>query len=278
MQNKHPFKKIGIVGLGLIGGSLAKAFNNTGITIYGYDISVETLKECGVSGIFESVTDDFDTFINYPLDLIYITLPINASLEFIGKLGKEGVGIPTTDGASTKVSIIKAASEARLNFCGGHPIKGKETSGFKNSDKDLFNGATHILVPTFNLELASQLKVLHESIKMNITFMEPDIHDEVFGLVSHFPHLGAFTLMDLVQNECPDAFEFSGGGFKDFTRIAASDPVMWADIFIDNKDAMINIIDEYIKTINNWRDLIEKKDDIKLKEKILAISNLRKNL
>lgn len=279
MQNNNPFKSIGIVGLGLIGGSLSKAFNNIGISIYGYDNNVDTIKECGISGIFESVTDEFDVFIKYPIDLIYICLPINASLSFIEKLGKLNIKTPITDAGSTKVTTINTAKKYNLNFCGGHPIKGKECSGFANSEEDLFKNAKHLLIPANeDTTFINNLVALHKDIGMNVAIMGGEDHDTVFGLISHFPHLGAFSLIDMVQNGCPDAFEYIGGGFKDFTRIAASDPIMWADIFIDNKKSMLNWIDNYIDTILKWRKIIDNGDYNELKEKILKVSDLRRTL
>lgn len=278
MQNNHGFSSIGIAGLGLIGGSLAKAFNLLGIKIYGFDIDVETVKACALSEVFEGVTDDFDAFTEFPSELIYICLPVKASEEFINKLGKKGCNVPVTDAASTKQSIIEAAERVGLDFCGGHPIRGKETSGFANSEAELFNGARHLLVPCGNMALAERLKTLHQAIGMEVSFMEAAGHDTVFALVSHFPHLAAFCLIDMVKEGCPDAFEYIGGGFRDFTRIAASDPIMWADIFQDNSSALLKSIDDFKNTIEKWRSLVEKKDYTLLKENIMKVSNLRRTL
>ena len=278
MQNKHGFSSIGIAGLGLIGGSLAKAFCGAGIQVYGFDIDVQTVKDCAISGVFEGVTDEFDAFAEFPVELIYICLPVKASIEFIKKLGKKGCLIPVTDAASTKVSVMEAAEEAGLDFCGGHPIRGKETSGFANSEAGLFIGARHLLTPAKNIELANRLKYLHESIGMQVSIMDGAEHDTVFALVSHFPHLAAFCLIDTVQSGCPDAFKYIGGGFRDFTRIAASDPVMWADIFKDNSASLLKTIDDFEKTIQKWRSLVEKGDYALLKENILKVSDLRRTL
>lgn len=267
-----------MAGLGLIGGSLAKSFNMIGIKTYGFDGDVSVVKAGGLSGVFEGVTDEFDCFIGFPLDLIYICLPVNASLSFIKALGGAGVKIPVTDGASTKKTVMAAADDAGLDFCGGHSLKGKETSGFKNSEAGLFNGARHILIPGKNPELTDRLQTLHEAIGMNISFMDADEHDRVLAAVSHLPHVAAFCLMDMVSGSIPQAFEFIGGGFRDFTRIAASDPLMWADIFTDNAEALLESADKFRMTIEKWCSLIKSGDHAALKENILKVSNLRRTL
>ncbi len=277
-MNNLPFKSIGIVGLGLIGGSLSKAFNSKGIAIYGYDIDRDTIKECGISGVFESVTDEIDVFLSYPMELIYISLPVKATHTFIDLLGKKNIKIPVTDSASTKLSIIDSAKKANLNFCGGHPIKGKETSGFRNSEKDLFINARHLLTPVDDDNLALKLKTLHQLIGMNVSFMEALDHDKIFAIVSHFPHFAAFCLMDMVGQDCSNALEYIGGGFRDFTRIAASDPIMWADIFKDNKTSLLESIDHFSDTIKKWRDFVDSGSYENLRENILKVSDLRRTL
>jgi len=138
-------KNIGIAGLGLIGGSFAFPFMK-GFAVYGYDIHKATLSKAASSGIFDGLTDEIDVFLSFPLDLIYICLPIEGALKFIESLGKKGVTVPITDSLSTKVSIVSAAKKYNLIYCGGHPIAGGELSGFDKASHDLFLGAKHILV------------------------------------------------------------------------------------------------------------------------------------
>lgn len=272
------FKNIGIAGLGLIGGSFAKAFSANGINVYGYDTSLPTIEKGAFSGIFQGITDDFNIFIKFPLDLVYICLPVQAALIFIEKLGLSNIKIPVTDASSTKKSVSFAAQNAKLDFCGGHPIKGKETSGFENSEASLFQNAKHILTPGENEELANALRILHESIGMRVFIMDADSHDDILGLVSHLPHLASFCLMDTVAEKRSEAFNFAGGGFMDFTRIAASDPVMWADIFTDNKNSLLNCVSALEKSVKKWKNLIENDDYEKLKQNIQTVSNIRRLL
>lgn len=278
MPASHRFKNIGIAGLGLIGGSFAKAFSAKTINVFGYDTSLCTISQGALTGIFEGITDDFDTFIKFPLDLIYICLPVKGALEFITQLGVNAVSIPVTDACSTKMSTFMAAKDANLNFCGGHPIRGKETSGFKNSETTLFQNAKHILTPGNDDTLAKRLTNLHASIGMHVFIMDADTHDDILGLVSHLPHLASFCLMDAVAEKRSDAFHFAGGGFMDFTRIAASDPIMWADIFTDNKNSLLNCISALEKSLKKWKNLIETDDYENLKQNIQTVSNKRRLL
>lgn len=272
------FQNIGIAGVGLIGGSLAKTFAANGINVYGYDSSPATLERAAMSDIFQGVTDEISAFTQFPMDLIYVCLPVGASLEFIKTLGKAGVQSPVTDGGSSKVSVMKAAFDAGINFCGGHPIKGKETSGFENSEKDFFKNARHILTPGKDCDLTDKLEELHTSIGMKVSLMDAETHDNIFALVSHLPHLASFCLMDTVSERCEEAFAFAGGGFKDFTRIAASDPVMWADIFNDNKDYLLKNIEAFEKSIQKWKNLIKIDNYEELRQNIETVSKIRRQL
>lgn len=280
MPNEVCFKRIGIAGLGLIGGSFAKSFNSLGITVYGYDQNNMTLAKAAESDIFAGLTDEFDVFLSFPLDLIYICLPVKTSLKFIQTLGDENIKIYVTDAGSVKSTVVDAAITAGLNFCGGHPIKGKETSGFENSEQGLFKNAKHVLTPLNICDegLPDKLKKLHVALGMEVVFMNPSEHDNVFSLISHLPHLVAFCLMDTVSEKYNSAFSFAGGGFMDFTRIAASDPVMWADIFYDNKEYILRSISDLEKTIKKWKTFVETDNYLELKESIDFVANLRRHL
>lgn len=272
------FKSIGIAGTGLIGGSFAKAFARKGIKVYGFDFSSEVLSVLIKSGVFEGVTDDFNRFIELPLDLIYICLPVKSSIEFIKMLDKSGYKGAVTDACSTKESIVEEAERNGLNFCGGHPIRGKETSGFINSSCDLFEGAKHILTPDDKNSLLEELKDLHTGIGMNVYVMKPDEHDRIFANVSHLPHLVSFCLMDTVLSENKEALSFAGGGFMDFTRIAGSDPSMWRDIFMDNKKSIIESVENLERDIKKWKQLIIDNKEKEIYELIEKVSGARRKL
>lgn len=272
------FKSIGIAGLGLIGGSFAKRFACDNIKIYGFDSNKSVISGAVESHIFDGITDEFERFIAFPLDLVYICLPVQSALNFIDKLGQAEYKKAVTDACSTKSTILKAAKKNKLCFCGGHPIKGKETSGFINSDKDLYNGAKHILVSAGCDELDATLEKLHKSINMQVCKMKDYEHDMIFANVSHLPHLISFCLMDTVLNKNKEALSFAGGGFRDFTRIAASDARMWSDIFTDNKKALLECVENLEKNIAVWKNIIKNDDKGTLFSKIEEVSGERRKL
>ncbi|MEF3255490.1 MAG: prephenate dehydrogenase [Deferribacterales bacterium] len=268
---------IGFIGIGLIGGSLAKAFNALGHNIYCLDDDKNTLELALKSGVFKRVHNRIEDILSEDLDLIYIATPIDVAKEIILNLADIDCDVPITDACSTKYSLSKLAKDFDLQYCGGHPIAGRESSGFINSEPELLKGAIHILTDDGG-SLSDTLKKLHEDIGMRVVYMDPELHDKVFALVSHFPHLTAFSLVEYVNCSYPEALKFSGGGFKDFTRIAGSDPAMWSSIFMDNKNNVIEMIDGYIKLLEEWKEIILKGQKKDLFNKIEIISNIRRGL
>jgi prephenate dehydrogenase len=155
-------------------------------------------------------------------------------------------------------------------FVGGHPIAGTEKSGVQSSNPELFKNKRVVLTPTQRTDrLALQkVKLMWERIDAFVEFMDPFVHDVVFGAVSHLPHAVAFALMDAMEKLSKktniDLFLYPGGGFRDFTRIAASDPVMWRDIFLENRENLLRAIEEFIKSLERLKGLIEdeKKEEL----------------
>ena len=275
---KTPIKNIAVIGLGLIGGSLSKAFSCNGIKLNGYDISKSALESAIVSDIFDLVTDDIDVLLGYEYDLIYLALPISETLKMLQILSSKGVTTLITDAASTKGSICDLAIKLDLNFIGGHPIAGKESSGFDNSDKNILINAKHIMIESKDLDNLKHLIDLHTSIGMNVDVMTSDLHDKILADISHIPHVIAFSLIDFIREHNNDSFAYVGGGFKDFTRIAASDPVMWRDILLNNKEDIIESLDLLQTVISKWREMIDKDDSKSIEKSIEEIRNIRSSL
>jgi len=275
---KNHYKAIAIIGVGLIGGSFAKAFKKQGIDLIGYDSDLSTIEDATKSGIFNLLTDDIDLIINGNPDLIYIALPIRATLEILDLFAKKNVTTLITDAASTKQKICDKAKSLGLNFIGGHPLSGKEVSGFLYSDDAILVSAKHILIESENKEMLDQLILLHTSIGMRVNILSANQHDTIFAEISHLPHLIAFALVDSVQKNSKDSFDYVSAGFKDFTRIAASDDLMWTDIFIDNKEALIKSVNYLQSIISHWRSMIEEENYTKLRSEIKIISDIRRGL
>lgn len=224
------------------------------------------------------MTDDIDTLVSLDFDLIYICLPVQTACQFAEKLGKYNPEVCVTDAGSTKTDIVEAAEKAGLNFCGGHPIAGRELSGFENARTGLFEGAYHILTPTCPGYDIEPLRELHEAIGMKVKVMNHKKHDTVFGLVSHLPHVTAFAMVQTVSAVDIGALEFTGAGFKDFSRIAASDPRMWTDIFLDNDKNMVSLIESYITEMQKWKKAIQNSDEKEIFAMIEHAAKIRRTL
>lgn len=272
------FRHIAFAGLGLIGGSMALSLAEKGIKISAFDMNRDSLAKASETGRFEYLTDDIDTLLDLEFDLLYICLPVRASCNLLEELGDRGFDRPVTDAGSTKADVADAAKKAGINFCGGHPIAGREVSGFTNAFAGLFKGAYHILTPTGEDFDVEALASIHESLGMRVQIMEPAKHDRVFGLVSHLPHITAFSMVQTVSAVDIEALNYTGAGFKDFSRIAASDPRMWTDIFLENDENMVELIDSYIAEMNRWKKAIQSGDEGEIYSMIEHAAGIRRTL
>ncbi len=261
-------EKICIIGVGLIGSSLAKALKNTGqakfICGYGRDAArLEKAKEL-------SIIDDYSIKLKEAVinsDIVIIATPVGSYEEVL-------VGIKpylksdtlVTDVGSTKRSVIEAAEKVfgnlPHNFIPAHPIAGKEKSGFEACDGELFVNKKVIITPIENNddESISRVQNMWEKVGSEVDFMTPESHDELLGMTSHLPHMLAFSLMNYLISQNPSASVYAAGGFKDFTRIASGDNVMWRDICLNNKDQIIAHIEGYQKSLSALSEAIDNGD------------------
>jgi prephenate dehydrogenase len=262
-MQQAPGIKIVIVGLGLIGGSLARALTavlpDCEIVAVGRDRAV--LEQAIADGSISAFTTDLQTACA-DADLVVIAVPVLAVASIMRELAP--VLAPhtvITDVCSVKHTVVSAAEEVfghvPANLVPGHPIAGSEQSGYKAAKVDLFQGRKVILTPLEHtapaaLELVTQLWQLTGA---EVLTMSVAHHDEVLAATSHLPHLLAFALVDTLsqQGEREEIFRYAAGGFRDFTRIASSDPVMWRDIFLANGEATVKILDEYVADLQRLR-------------------------
>ncbi|NGZ28792.1 MAG: prephenate dehydrogenase/arogenate dehydrogenase family protein, partial [Magnetococcales bacterium] len=186
--------------------------------------------------------------------------------QFVPFLSK---GAVVTDVGSVKGNIVHACDALMpegIHFVGGHPIAGRERAGVAASFASLFQGSRTILTPSPTTHLPSMelVRLVWESTGSKVETMEPAHHDQVLAATSHLPHLMAYslvnTLSDLEEDLRSEVFRYAAGGFRDFTRIASSDPTMWRDICLENKNAIIGIIDRYIATANHLKEFIGRSD------------------
>jgi prephenate dehydrogenase len=280
-----PFRSIGVAGLGLIGGSLAKAFMPFGgLELNAFDHDPKTVREARKIRRFKRVTDDPEEFAQWPLDLAYLCLPVGHNVNMIKRLGNLKVPYAVTDSGSTKSSANEAALAAGLNFCGGHPIAGKEVAGFSHSTADLIRECLFILTPdsrfgTKQTELLARLKNLHELLGCRIRIMSPAEHDKLYALVSHLPYLTASALAGTAKNlGGPEVLPWVGTGFKDTTRVGASPPAKWVEVVIDNADNLVEDIEGLMEVLSRMRDILLKKDYGQMMELLLEISTFRQKI
>ena len=261
------FKKVSIIGLGLIGGSIAAGLKTRGLVerVSAFDADTMALE----NGLRQQVIDEKADSVEVcatDSDLVVLAVPVLsirgtlASLETVFK-SKSCI---VTDVGSVKSPIIQTAEElfGQLpeNLVPGHPIAGSEKHGVTAANPDLFENHKVILTPTESVseQATGTVKELWRALGANVIEMTPGHHDGVFAQTSHLPHLLAYALVDMlsVQGDSLEIFQYAAGGFRDFSRIAASDPVMWRDIFSANQDEVLISLDRYMQELGDIRRMI----------------------
>ena len=256
--------KVGIIGLGLIGSSLAlkisEAYND--ITIYGEDISESNLKYTIENKIISNKLEEKDYS---KLDILFVAIPVDQVLKVLSPiLDKVGENTLVVDLGSTKKPIcdLLNSNQNRRKFLAAHPIAGTEFSGPIAADSSLFDNKTIILCETEKTEnrLLNIAKDLFLSIAMSIKEMTADEHDKHIAYVSHLSHITSFMLGKTVMDKEKDEetiYDMAGSGFESTVRLGKSSPSMWTPIFNQNKKNIIDALDEYLKNIKNFKHLIE---------------------
>ena len=257
------FKRVAIIGLGLIGGSLALGMKQRGLAghIAAYDANPQALTAGIKMGVIDESADTIKTCA-LDSDLIILAVPVLSIREILAEL-TDISGI-ITDVGSVKRPVINAArelfGEIPAHLVPGHPIAGSEKHGVQAANPNLFENHKVILTPPDSADsgAVSAIVKLWESLGAQVMKMTPDHHDSVFAQTSHLPHLLAYALVDMLssQGDSLEIFEYAAGGFRDFSRIAASDPVMWRDVFTANDEKVLDSLDQYIEQLAEIRNMI----------------------
>ena len=243
------FEQLGLIGCGLMGGSFALAMKQAGLVkrVVGYSKSPSTTERARAMGVIDVEAPSALLAVS-GADIVLIAVPVaatEATLKAIKHMVTPKMLI--MDVGSTKGDVMEAAQRGLRDqigsFVPAHPIAGKERAGVEHADADLYNGRQVILTPT-ERALATQVKQAREvwtALGCNVVQMSPESHDAAFAAVSHLPHLLAFALMNSVVNQAQGAefLSLAGPGFRDFTRIAASDPKVWRDILLANRHELL---------------------------------------
>jgi len=275
-----------IVGLGFMGGSLAKGLKKKGFDkpILGLDINPEAINIGRNIGVIEEGWTDYERVPWKDIDFVILASPVG-TFESIAERLKGRIEKDTTvsDLGSTKRLVYKL-EKVIPTFVGAHPIAGTEKSGVIHSIENLYEDKKLIITPTERTDKYHLWKVerLWKFLGSKIEYMSPELHDFVFGAVSHLPHAVAFALVDALRELSEegkiDLFKYPGAGFKDFTRIAASDPTMWRDIFLENRDYLLKSVRAFKNSLGRLERLIEEGKGKELREYLNEISFLRRNL
>ncbi|WP_428033128.1 bifunctional prephenate dehydrogenase/3-phosphoshikimate 1-carboxyvinyltransferase [Amphritea sp.] len=265
-------ERVLIIGLGLIGGSLASALRARNIcrTVVGFDRDKDELATALRLGIVEEAAADL-LEAAAQADVIVLAVPVKAIeavlAEILPVLRPDTI---LTDVGSVKGNIVRSAINlfgyVPKRFIPGHPIAGSEKSGVAAADATLFEHHKVILTPLSESDpdAVTLIARMWQAVGAQVLQMDVDRHDEVLAATSHLPHLLAFSLVDTLAQEqdCNDIFRYAAGGFRDFTRVAASDPTMWHDIGLANKQAILQKIDEFTSGVNRLRTAIESEDSL----------------
>ena len=262
-------KKIGFVGLGLIGGSIAKAIRQyyPDYELLAFDKNKETLALAVQEEIIHTVSSSIDDNFR-DCDYIFLCAPISFNNAYLSQL-KDYISpnCILTDVGSVKTSIHEEIIRLGLeeNFIGGHPMAGSEKSGFVNSKAILIENAYYILTPSANVarEKVEAYKAVVSSLKALPIELDYHQHDMLTGTISHLPHIIASSLVNLVNaldNEAEYMKTIAAGGFRDITRIASSSPVMWEQICVENHKNISTVLDEYIRMLIQIRCSIDNQE------------------
>jgi prephenate dehydrogenase len=274
-----------IIGVGLIGGSLAKDLRRLGLCreVIGCSRSHEHLARARELGIIDAFDVDPAAAVA-GADMVVLAVPLGAMAQTLAAMGAgldpEAV---LTDVGSAKCSVLAAARTVfgaiPGNFVPAHPIAGTEHSGVEAAVDGLFQGHRVILTPVdeTRCEATERVADMWRAVGAEVLEMDPAHHDEVLAATSHLPHLLAYTLVDMLgrMEERVEMFRYAAGGFRDFTRIASSDPQMWHDICIANRGALVSALDRFQVDLGVAIDAIRDGDGAAIKEMFARAKGLR---
>jgi len=278
------FKNILVVGLGLIGGSILRTIKKLNIPLeaYGIDLDEQVTKKANNIGLINNIDNKLNEIEEDCLVIFSVpSLSIERAFKLIeGTFNDEKVIYTDTFSSKSKLlNFLESNTRVGERFIMSHPIAGSEKSGLANYNSLLFKDRLVVLSSVNgdkeNKKL-NQVKNFWELLGSKVTIMDPVEHDKVFSKTSHLPHVIAFTLMHYLEKELGDkVFKYSGGSLESYTRIASSDPLMWKDVTISNKEEVLEAIKGYKSSLNQMSKLIESEDEESILEYLKFIKEVR---
>ncbi|MBC7247734.1 MAG: prephenate dehydrogenase/arogenate dehydrogenase family protein [Actinobacteria bacterium] len=286
MADKY-YERVGILGTGLIGGSMGMAIRAERLaeSVTGYDADGRMLQEAMRRGAVQETAGSARELASL-CDLVIVAVPVRAIPAVLSDIaGYLRPGTTVSDVGSVKTGIVEAARRVlpgHCHFVGGHPLAGSEQRGVEFADPALFRDAYYVLTPTgdCDAEAYSRLHALITSLGARVIAMEPGLHDHAVSVISHLPHVTAMGLMNLalLRAEKHPLLALAAGGFRDVTRIAASDPALWLDILMENRVAVGESLQEFIDALRRVRELLREGREEELLAWMERASSGRRNL
>ncbi|WP_289286382.1 prephenate dehydrogenase, partial [Methylophaga sp. UBA3991] len=261
---------LAVIGVGLIGGSLALSLKSKGAVneVVGYSRSDEARQEALSLGIIDKAADSIAEAV-VDADVVFVAVPMGAMASVFAEMSEhirpEAI---ITDGGSAKAQVVSSAREALgdkfKQFVPGHPIAGTEKSGPAAAFATLYENHRIVLTPVSETDSAAtaKIKMMWQLTGAEVFEMDVEHHDTVLAATSHLPHVLAFNLVGMLaqRDDCDEVLRYAAGGFRDFSRIASSDAVMWRDICLANKQAILDLLDEFHQGINKIEQAIKEDD------------------
>jgi len=278
------FKNILVVGLGLIGGSILKTIKelNIPLKVYGLDLDKEVTKKANNFGLINNIDNQLKKIEGDCLIVFSVpSLSIESAFKLIeGSFNDEKVIFTDTFSSKSKLlEFLESNTKVGEKFVMSHPIAGSEKSGLANYNSLLFKDKLVVLSAVNggkdDKEL-NKVKNFWELLGSKVTILDPEEHDKVFSKTSHLPHVIAFTLMHYLEQELGDkVFKYSGGSLESYTRIASSDPQMWKDVTVSNKEAVLEAIKGFKSSLNQMSRLIESEDEESILDYLRFVKEVR---
>ncbi|MDE2148869.1 MAG: prephenate dehydrogenase/arogenate dehydrogenase family protein [Gammaproteobacteria bacterium] len=282
-----PVRRLAVIGLGLIGGSLARALRQAQVVerCIGFDADAGQRQAALALGVVDEVASGAAAAVT-EADVVVLAVPVLESGTVAAALRPALMQTAVlTDVGSTKRSVLAALrpalGTALRRFVPAHPVAGTEKSGVGAAHADLFRGHRVVLTPTeeTDADAVDRVRRLWQAVGAQVETMSPEHHDQVFAATSHLPHVLAYALVDLLGRlqTHQELFRFAAGGFRDFTRVVSSSPKMWHDIVRANRDALLPVVDQYVEALQQLRGAIDRDDAARIFEIFSRARNVREH-
>jgi prephenate dehydrogenase len=269
-----PARRANVIGLGLIGGSVALGLRELGWHVAGDDLDSATAEQALERGVVDVLA------VDPTAEITFVAVPVLAAADQVKRALAETAGA-VTDVGSVKAAICGSCDDPR--FVGGHPMAGSELDGLDGAQADLFNGAVWVLTPVSHSDdtVFAQVASIVASLGAEVVALSPERHDQLVAVVSHVPHLTAATLMGLASERAEEhaaLLRLAAGGFRDMTRVASGRPGIWLDICAENRPAIVDVLEQLIAGLSEMRDIVRSDDRERLYALLTAARQARANL